>query len=58
MTKVIGTPKYGSIFGAPRPYYKVMPKLVCKNYNINLLKIIQRICIKILKILAGNVYQR
>jgi hypothetical protein len=34
-------PSSGIIFGATRPYYKVMPKLECKNYNIDLLKILR-----------------
>jgi hypothetical protein len=31
----------GPYFNATRTYYKVMPKLECKNYNINLLKILK-----------------
>jgi hypothetical protein len=58
MTKVIWTPKYGSIFSASHPYYKFMPKLECKKYNINLLKILRVYRECVLKILAGNVYQR
>jgi hypothetical protein len=35
-----------------------MSKLECKNYNINLLKILRVYKKSVLKILAGNVYQR
>jgi hypothetical protein len=45
--KLYELPNVDPYFSATHPYYKVMPKLECKNYNINLLKI-----------LTGNVYRR
>jgi hypothetical protein len=39
--KLFELPNMDLYFSATRPYYKVMSKLQCKNYKVNLLKILR-----------------
>jgi hypothetical protein len=56
--KLFELPNMDPYFSATRPYYKIMPKLQCKDYNINLPKILKVYKEFVLRILAGNVHRR